>query len=339
MPDLKELYLTPEQVAEQLQVVTTTVYRWLRSGKLRGSLVSPKAWRVTQRELDAFMRRQTISELLFEQYLADYGLDADHEPAIAGRTSRLDYRLMHDGKPLWFEVKEFGEVDTGPGGAFDPYISIRNRIGKAAKQFTDYKGECCSIVFYNDRLNLASIYAPEIVLGAMLGNVSVSINVNLQTGEEVGPARTGFSEGGKLIHPTLKVPQNTTISAIIALERLGVGGREFRVIVAAKEAGENRRLSWTEFLELLQADQEKNNRHVLRTMVYENPYAAVPLPRGIFNGPYDERWGPLDGEPLIGRIFTGPDLAKLEESERQFDLHLGPIQKLAKDGKRKRREP
>ena len=98
--------------------------------------------------------------------------------------------------------------------------------------------------------------------------------MNLQTGEEVGPARTGFSEGGKLIHPTLKVPQNTTISAIIALERLGVGGREFRVIVAAKEAGENRRLSWTEFLELLQADQEKNNRHVLRTMVYENPYAA-----------------------------------------------------------------
>ena len=173
----------------------------------------------------------------------------------------------------------------------------------------------------------------------MLGNVSVSINVNLLTGEEVGPARTGFSEGGKLIHPTLKVPQNTTISAVIALERLGVGGREFRIMVAAKEATENRRLSWTEFFELLQTDKEKNNRHVLRTMVYENPYAAVPLPRDLFNGTYDERWGPLDGEPLIGRIFAGPELVRLEESERQFDLHLGPIQKLAKDDKRKRREP
>jgi hypothetical protein len=270
------------------------------------------------------MRRQTISELLFEQYLVDSGLGpAEHEPLIAGRTSRLDYRLIHQGQPFWFEVKEFGEADVGADGAYDPYISIRNRIGKAAKQFTDYKGESCSIVFYNDRLNLASIYAPEVVLGAMLGNVSVSVQVNFETGEELGPPRTGFSEGGKLIHPTLKVPQNTTISAIIALERLGVGGREFRVMVAAKEAAEDRRLPWTEFFELLQVDREKNNRHVLRTMVYENPYAAIPLPRDLFRGPYDERWGMFENEPLIGRIYAGPELVKLEESERQFDLHLG----------------
>lgn len=336
MPDLKEVYLTPEQIAEQLQVVTTTVYRWLRSGKLRGSLVSAKAWRITQRELDAFMRRQTISEVLFEQYLADNGMGADREPVVAGRVARLDYRLIHGGLLLWFEVKEFGESDFGGGGAFDPYISIRNRIGKAAKQFTDYKGESCSIVFYNDRLNLASIYAPEIVLGAMLGNVSVTMPVDFSTGKETGPPRTGFSEGGKMIEPNLKVPQNTTISAIIALERLGVGGREFRVMVAAKEVTEARRLSWAEFFELLQADREKNNRYVLRTMVYENPYAAVPLPRDLFNGPYDERWGPLENKPLIGRIFTGPDLQKLEESEQQFDLHLGPLAKVAKNESKKR---
>ena len=338
MSDFKEVYLTPEQVAEQLQVVTTTVYRWLRSGKLRGSLVSAKAWRITQPELDAFMRRQTISELLLEQYLSDAGLAVEHEPVVPGRNSRLDYRLVRDGKPLWFEVKEFGEADIGSGGAYDPYISIRNRIGKAAKQFTDYKGECCSIVFYNDRLNLASIYAPEIVLGAMLGNVSVTIPVNLTTGEEAGPPRTGFAEGGKMIEPNQKIPQNTTISAIIALERLGVGGREFRVQVAAREAAEQRRLPWSEFFELLQEDREKNNRHALRTIVYENPYAAVPLPRNIFTGPYDERWGPIENEPLIGRIFVGPELLKLEESERQFDLHLGPLQKLMKDGPRKRRK-
>src|SRR5690348_870820 len=132
MGDLTDVYLTPEQVAKKLQIVTTTVYRWLRSGKLRGSLVSAKAWRITQRELDAFMRRQTISELLFEQYLSDAGLTTEHEPVVPGRSSRLDYRLMHHGKPLWFEVKEFGEADIGTGGPYDPYISIRNRIGKAA---------------------------------------------------------------------------------------------------------------------------------------------------------------------------------------------------------------
>ena len=337
MPDLREVYLTPEQVAEQLQVVTTTVYRWLRSGKLRGSLLSAKAWRITQRELEAFMRRQNISELLFEQYLADNGLSADHEPVVAGRSSRLDYRLVRGGQPFWFDVKEFRESHSDGDGPFDPYVSIRNRIGKAAKQFVDYKGESCSIVFYNDRLNLASIYAPEIVLGAMLGNVSVTVPVNFSTGRETGPPRTGFSEGGKMIEPNLKVPQNTTISAIIALERLGVGGREFRVMVAAKEAAEERRLSWAEFFESLQADRERHNRHVLRTMVYENPYAAVRLPRDLFNGPYDERWGPIENEPLIGRVFRGPDLQKLEESEQQFDLHLGPLAKLAKNGRQKQR--
>lgn len=337
MTDLGDVYLTPEQVAERLQVVTATVYRWLRSGKLRGSLVSAKAWRIAQRELDAFMRRQTISELLFEQYLADNGLSADHEPVVARRAARLDYRLMHGDQPLWFEVKEFGQSDIGDGGPFDPYISIRNRIGKAAKQFADYKGESCSIVFYNDRLNLASIYAPEIVLGAMLGNVSVTVPVDLSTGRETGPPRTAFSEGGKMIEPNLKVPQNTTISAIIALERLGVGSREFRVMVAAKEAAEERRLSWAEFVELMQADREKNYRQVLRTMVYENPYAAVPLPRDLFRGPYDERWGPIENKPLIGRVFTGRDLQKLEESEQRFDLHLGPLAKLAKSELRKRR--
>jgi hypothetical protein len=173
----------------------------------------------------------------------------------------------------------------------------------------------------------------------MLGNVSVTIPVDFATGKETGPERTGFSEGGKMIEPKLKTPQNTTVSAIIALERLALGGREFRVKLAAKEVAEDRVLPWQEFYNFLQEDQEGNSRHVLRTMVYENPYAATPLPKDIFIGPYDERWGPLEDKPFIGRTFVGPALAKLEESERQFDLHLGSLQKLMKDGGRKRRQP
>jgi excisionase family DNA binding protein len=338
MPDFVDTYLTPEQIAERLQVVITTVYRWLRSGKLRGGLISPKAWRVSQRELDAFIMRQNISELLFEEYLSNAGYaDVVREPLIPGRSSRLDYRLGFNGQPLWFEVKEFAETEIGPGGAYDPYIKIRNRIGKAAKQFGEYQGESCSIVFYNDRLNLAAIYSPETVLGAMLGNISIRVRVNVETGQEVGLTTTGFSEGGKLIHPNLKVPQNTTISAVIALERLTVGSREFRVAVAEKEAAENRQLPWPEFLDWLQSDREKHERQVLRTLVYENPYAKVPLPKEIFRGAYDERWGMLDDSEHIGRVYTGPELFKLEESERQFDLHLGPLQKAVKKGPGKRR--
>jgi hypothetical protein len=57
---------------------------------MRGRLISPKAWRVSQQELDAFMRGQNLSELLFEQYLEERQLGpADHEPAVAGRRARL----------------------------------------------------------------------------------------------------------------------------------------------------------------------------------------------------------------------------------------------------------
>jgi hypothetical protein len=75
---------------------------------------------------------------------------------------------------------------------------------------------------FNDKTNLASIYSPEIALGAMLGKISVRVPTNLETGEQVGPTTTFFSEGGKLIHPHLKIPVNTTVSAVKALEKLGV---------------------------------------------------------------------------------------------------------------------
>lgn len=50
------MYLTPEQVALQIQVNVETVYRYLRAGKLRGARVSYKCWRVAQSDLDSFMR-------------------------------------------------------------------------------------------------------------------------------------------------------------------------------------------------------------------------------------------------------------------------------------------
>lgn len=326
-----DVYLTPEQIAGQLQVVTATVYRWLRSRKLRGARIGQKAWRISQRDLDAFLKRQNVSELLFEEYLQTYGLGLpDHEPLIAGKRGRLDYRLTFNGKVLWFEIKEFTEADLNAAGAYDPYISIREKIAKAAKQFRDYDGECCSIVLYNDTINLADIYTPEIVLGAMLGNIGIRVPVEFSTGQQTAPATTVFTEGGKLIHPHIRVPQNTTVSAVLALERLAVGQREFRIRVGQKETAENCHLSWDQFHELFQRDRSANSRTVLRMIVYENPYAANPLPREIFTGPFDERWGPVPASGYIKRIYAGPELIMLEDAERALELDAGPIQKLVK---------
>ena len=48
-------------------------------------------------------------------------------------------------------------------------------------------------------------------------------------------------------------------------------------------------------------------------MVHENPYARVPFPMDLFHGPYDERYGGLDGR--IQRLFQGDALAVLPEKE------------------------
>jgi excisionase family DNA binding protein len=338
MKDVVDVYLTPEQVAEKLNLSVETVYRWLRNRKLRGSRISQKAWRVSERELASFMKRQNVSELLFEEYAAEYRLGTlEHEPLHPGATRRVDYRLPHKGQWLWFEVKEFADdrrLTGGGGGAFDPHLGIRAKIGKAAEKFRDYDGECCSLVLFNERFNLVYICSPDTVLGAMLGSVGFSVPVNLRTGTKAGPTTKIFMDGGKLIHPHIKKPQNTTISAVIALERFPIGQKELRIAVEQKEIAEQRSLSWEEHLEMLDANRAKYGRQVLRTIVFENPHAKKPLPRDIFAGPLDERWG-QDGDN-IARIFIGPEGKRLYDLEHELGLDLNPFQRHEKKQARQR---
>lgn len=329
MNDVADVYLTPEQVAERLNLSIETVYRWLRCRKLRGSRISHKAWRVPERELASFVRRRNVSELLFEEYADEYKLGPlEYEPLHPGATRRVDYRLSHKGQWLWFEVKEFSDdpaLTGNGGGAFDPHVGIRAKIGKASEKFRDYDGECCSLVLFNERLNLVDICTPRIVLGAMLGSVGFSIPINVETGEHVGPITNVFMDGGKLIHPHVKKPQNTTISAVIALERFPIGQKELQITVEQKELAEQRSLSLDEHLEMLGANRASYERQVLRVIVYENPHAKKPLPRDIFTGPFDERWGHSGAE--IGPIFRGPKLQRLNQLEHELGLDLGPIQR------------
>ena len=47
--------LTPEEIAEWLEITPATVRGWLRSGRLKGYKLGAKAWRVKQSDLDEFM--------------------------------------------------------------------------------------------------------------------------------------------------------------------------------------------------------------------------------------------------------------------------------------------
>ena len=51
---INEKLLTPEQVAERLQVTELTVYGWLRRGRLP-ALKLGRLWRIRQDDLEAFL--------------------------------------------------------------------------------------------------------------------------------------------------------------------------------------------------------------------------------------------------------------------------------------------
>lgn len=107
----------------------------------------------------------------------------------------------------------------------------------------------------------------------------------------------------------------------------------FGVTLARKEREEDRCLSWEEFFEFPQSRGDAYRRTALRVLVYENPYAKRRLPANIFAGPFDVRWGPLDGLPYINRLYVGLELAKLEAAEHELELDVGPLRKITEHQK------
>jgi excisionase family DNA binding protein len=53
--------LTPEQVAERLNVSRVTVMKWLRQGRIPGRKLGEKLWRVHPDDLQAFIDASAVS--------------------------------------------------------------------------------------------------------------------------------------------------------------------------------------------------------------------------------------------------------------------------------------
>ncbi len=118
-------------------------------------------------------------------------------------------------------------------------------------------------------------------------------------------------------------PENTTISAIVALWRVQVGHRQLSVQIKRIEKELGRSLTWDEHWEFIHSEPSSKwisvrkqidlGTKVLRVIVHENPFARIPLTRELFRGPYDERFGP-EGDHMT-RLYAGEEIRKLEQEE------------------------
>ncbi len=270
---------------------------------------------------------KTESERLFEAYLDAAGIPYRFEQPLEGSTRRPDYQVLYGDQKLLFDVKEFHATseDFRPAaGGYDPYQPIREKILAARKKFKDLEQYCCCLVLYNGQKPLVDLEW-RFIYGAMLGDLGLRVPFDPSRGGLViEQAEQGFVGGGgrmlRYTSSTPVAPENTTVSAILVIQRLAAGARRFRVSVRRKESELGRQLGVEEFfakLKKAEGTDEDYGLTRLRIITNENPYARTPLPRGIFCGPLDELYGEKDA--CIQRLFAGEQIQRLERAEEGLE--------------------
>jgi hypothetical protein len=249
------------------------------------------------------MSERTIGEARFEAYLRGMDYPFEFEKEYAGKRKRPDYTVTNNGVSL-FDVKDADpKLPTG-FTQFDPHLGIIRRIDAGRKKFKEFKEFPCCIVLQNNGNIFMDIEHPVTMLGAMYGKVGFAIPIRVGAGvptEPAPPIQQRFLDGAQMLPD-----KNTTISALVSLRRVAVGKRRLRRI-----RQENPDLGFNDAVaiatERFGADFFDEMQEGV--IVWENVHARLPLPKALFNGPFDERWG-LDGTDMAC-IFCGSELAEL----------------------------
>ena len=259
------------------------------------------------------MKPQNKSERIFERYLNLNGFRKKwtHEPSIQAKNTRPDYQLNYNGRDYFFEVKELRKKKNEPTkwpAYIDPYTGLRNEIHKTKRQFKEYKEYCCSLVVFNINDRQTKL-APHWVTGTMLGNLGIKMSLDAEKGRVVnGTERNVFLGGGKMGRE-----KNTTISSIVILKIILDNSEAEKVLVEEMEK-QGRPFTLDEKVDTRMRIREDHHvRRVPGVVVVENPYARIAFPKGLFAGPFDERWHWTEETGKIERVFAGNKLKELEE--------------------------
>lgn len=269
----------------------------------------------------------TPGEALFRRYLetvSTVSVQDESEysrPAPHVRT-RPDFRVDWEGQVVFCEVKDLRARAPAPGGAhfFDPYKPIRKEIAEARKQFRGYENFPCVLVLYNvDDWEFRD--RPWILFSAMLGDLGIRIPFDRNRGVSVAErAQNSFLANGRMVRPASRRPQNTTFSAIAVLTEFRIPDFAFNAEIERRlkrfrgpASGEDRAAAYGEtWFELFAEGRRPVTRSVPRVAVFENPDARHSLPRAVFTGSYDARYGHNRATTKIERTYAGEGLCSVE---------------------------
>ncbi len=291
--------LPPKQVVSELLNVPLVDFTTMDATRILGAV----GFQVHSAE-DKPEPVRVQSDALLQEYLRSHGLtDVEVDPVIENSSSRPDYRLRADGFEVVFDVEE---LSTKPvdgrirGGAYNPYGPIREKISAARRKFKDMEGHCCCLILENQERPRIGLNW-QIIMGAMLSDLGLA-----------SPVAQRQAEASHLV----VLPENSIISAIIVVERYPIGEKRFRLFVYEREQDLGRELGVEEYLQALEqsAGTERDlSLNRVRVRVHENPYARASLDRRLFQGPFDERYGVIDGSERFGQTYAGSAVADFEK--------------------------
>lgn len=248
-------------------------------------------------------------EQLFASFLDRSGVPYVYEPQHAHKSRRPDFVVNWRGTECLFEVKD-REMPVGRTVTpedlerldirslvperIPPYRWIRNKIEKGRVKFSEFKGSSCALVLYAASGFTSDLTSSHFALGAMYGDVAIQVGRGSTNDELV------FLGNGKMTTSSSGARLNTTISALITLRTVDIGAARRRRL---RRLGTDP-IDWTRPDEIPAHLMEEQ----LGVIVWENVFAATPLPRDLFIGAFDERWS-RSGDSIC-RTYVGRGLAE-----------------------------
>lgn len=244
-------------------------------------------------------------EALFERYVADNGYEILKEHPDLGTPKRPDYLVLADGVEVVVEVESFNLPPARPVGDvalldMRPELKkVRNKITAGAEQLKGIEGFPLVVVLANPnntRLPLEGL----MFMGALYGDPVTTIT-------EGGETDMRFGRNGRLHvteldgsvrgnHPHLSavavLRRSYSREAHAAAMRASQSLRYENVLATAREAFR------------LVAEMGEGATQAICLDIHETvSRSAVPLPRHVFAGPYDTRWGEVS-EGRYGQIMS-----------------------------------
>lgn len=245
----------------------------------------------------------TDSEAVFAQYLDELQLAWEYE-LTSGR-KHPDFWVDFERTTVVCEVREIqAEAPGGRVGFIDPYEKPRRVIKKKAEQGKEVKGihPYVIVVRRHHFWPLDDISVP----GAMFGDLGIRMPINVETGEgQPDESETVFGQGAML-----QERKNRSVSAVAILDRLNPMNEaveiEYKRRLAAEEELDGTKtveIIWNTYDEFRRAGKFDDDARTPFLSVFHNPHATLPLPNGIFSGPFDRHWDLVDG--IYGPVVEG----------------------------------